>query len=161
MANPRQAHRQELQNNLELLFDGESRVATGRFDHLGWDMQAGGGQANWTSLIASLHETCHFDLNQSTAYGALLMAQAYLTRELGGAIQLIRLQGLTDRCRNCHEIYATLQSLMIAEDAGVTRDTFIETYPDYCDWLEQGETLIAGLRSRFTRMAALAAVIKG
>ena len=161
MADQGENEKQELRSNLELLLDGEPKVATGRFDHLGWDMQAGGGRAGWTSWVASLHETCHFELNQSTAYGALLMAQAYLTRELGGAQQMIRLQELTDRCRNCHEIYATLQSLMIAQDAGVTRDAFVETYPAYCDWLEQGEALIKDLCSRFTRMAALAAVIKG
>ena len=152
---------QELQSPLELLIDGEVKAADGRFNHLGWDMRAGGGKANWTSLVASLHETCHMDLNQSTAYGALLMAQAYLTRELGGAKQMIRLSALTDHCRDCHEIYATLQSLMIARDAGVTRETFVATYPYYRDWLEQGEALIANLTSRFTRMAALAAVIKG
>ncbi|RUS63669.1 hypothetical protein EGN72_03230 [Pseudorhodobacter sp. E13] len=161
MAKTPQSDRHELQGNLELLLDGDAKTATGRFDHLGWDMHAGGGETNWTSLIASLHETCHFELNQSTAYGALLMAQAYLMRELGGAKQLIRLEGLRDRCRNCHEIYATLQSLMIAQDAGVMRDAFVEAYLDYRDWLEQGEALIAGLHSRFARMAALAAVIKG
>lgn len=152
---------QELPNPLALLLDGKPSVAAGHFDHLGWSLKAGGGTTAWTSLIASLHETCHFDLNQSTAYGALLAAQAYLTRELGGAAQMIRLRELTDRARDCHEIFATTQSLMIAQDAGVTRHAFVETYPDYEAWLTQGEALTRGLKSRFARMAALAAVIKG
>ena len=147
------ADRQELQSNLELLLTADANVATGNFNHLGWNLQAGGGDASWTSRIGSVHETCHFELNQSTAFGAFLMAQAYLTRELGTPTQMLKLQGLADRCQNCHEIFATLQSLLISEDNDISRAAFVDAYPDYVDWLWQGEKLIEGLSGKFTRIA--------
>jgi len=139
---------------------GEPTSAAGAYDHLDWTLNAGTGDQAWTSSVASIHETCHADLNQSTAYGALLSGQAYLARETGSDFHTQQLNSLTQRCRNTHEIYATSIALMISADTGVHLQKFTKAYPEYATYLTQADALLVGLKSRSARMHALAAVTK-
>lgn len=148
-------------SGFDLLIDGHEESASGKYNHFDWTLRVKGDTGDWTAKIASIHETCHADLNHSTAFGLLLVSLSYLAREEGTETQFNQtLRALTESCRNTHEIYATFISLVVAKDLKITVKEFEKTFPLYETYLVQADDLLVGINSRFVRMHALAGLIK-
>lgn len=113
--------------------------------------------------LASLHESLHYSLNNSTAYGNLLMVFAYLARETNNDKYSKILISLTNNCRQVHEIYATYTSLLAIQSSGYQgfeEDTFYQDYPDYERYVIQAESLLPERTSRLFKMLALESLVK-
>lgn len=143
--------------------DAESENAYGFID---WRIDATGPARSQ----ATLHESLHADLNDSTGYGALLHAVAYLARHATTrdryAPMLERLEG---RSRRTHESFATSLGILIQDpslrsvpsesDHGKGRD-LLEHYPDYRTYFQVGANLSRGFAGRFLRYHAITSALR-
>lgn len=121
--------------------------AVGGFDYRVFTLSVTAGDP-WRNTLVALHEAAHQGLNDSTAWGHLLQTFALLPD--GGST----LKGLSERCAQTHEAYATLTSvaaLLQTRDAPPLSE-IIDAYPAYRPYL--GEPAEPGWH-RTTMAAAL------
>jgi hypothetical protein len=104
--------------------------AVGGFDHRVFTLSVTAGDP-WRNTLVALHEAAHQGLNDSTAWGHLLQTFAILPD--GGST----LKGLSQRCAQTHEAYATLTSvtgLLGTRDAPPLSE-IVDAYPAYRSYL--------------------------
>lgn len=141
----------------ELLISG-NEVPGGSYDHIRWKISAKGETSSDAMLLTSVHESMHHLLNNSTAYGLLLIITAHLARSnIVDQKDLIR---LVDSCRNAHEVYATYNSILLTSSDASNRATIEDKYPDYMRYVRQAEFLLKGLENDHLHYSALSAIIE-
>ena len=147
----------------ELLINGQD-ASKGSYDHLNWKLIMNEGKGNPTLVqLTSLHESLHYSLNHSTVYGNLLIAFAYLAREVQSHEYREILLALTNNCRESHEIYATYTSLLAfqaSECQNISQESFINKYPEYKKYISKAESILPQKSSVFLKIIALESIIK-
>lgn len=129
-------------NLYKLLTSSESRPE-GAYNHATWDIQTRGEVDSDAALITSVHEAMHDHLNNSTAYGLLLIVTAHLARE--EVIDNSKLVQLVNACRNAHEIFATYSSLLIVSQETILFDVIQQDYPAYSKYVHLAQFLLQGV----------------
>ena len=109
---------------------------------------------------ATLHESLHADLNDSTAYGGLLHVVAYLARHAKTRSRYTpMLERLESRSRRTHEIFATSLSTLIRRP-DLQGDALLEHYPDYRSYLQAGASLSRAFSGRFLRYHVIVSALR-
>jgi len=144
------------------LFMHGGETTTGAYNHLTWDINQKANSTHESSILTSVHESFHSDLNNSSAYGLILIVVAYLARETQDEGHINSLISLVEGCRTGHELYATYMSLlaMSREQSSEIDLKLLASYPDYVQYVELGEQIVGSMRGDFLQKHALAAVVK-
>lgn len=140
-----------------LLFDGEAR-GEHRFE--GWDLEVGPNTAPRYARMVGIHESLHAQLNDSTAYGSLLHALAWVVRNRPEDPRWgRRLRALVARCRQVHESYATYLSLLVVGEGQPATD-LLAGNALYEGYLQVASDLTGSLRGAYLRYHAVAASLR-
>lgn len=141
----------------ELLLEGSAS-----FNHLAWKTRPTFNRESSRDALASMHEWCHHELNNTTSYGLLLVYFATIARYATADRDKYceRLGELVARCFVTHEVYATWYSVELLCAQHDKGDLLILLPPDYRAFHAQGERIVAGIDSPFLRRQAFLTVIR-
>lgn len=141
----------------ELLINGDD-TPTGSYNHANWKIHTQGEVDTDAVLLTSVHESMHKVLNDSTAYGLLLIVVSHLVREnVADKRHILR---LVKASRNAHEIFATYTSLLLTSPQSINHTLIERCYPDYSKYVQQAEFLLEGLDGRHLHYPILSAIIE-
>lgn len=141
----------------ELLFEGSAA-----FNHLAWKTQPTFSVANARDDLASLHEWCHHELDNTTTYGLLLVYYATLSRHAIAHQDRFndRLKELVSQCAVSHEVFATWYSVQLLRDQNHI-NALLDLLPkDYLAFYDQGEHLVSGISSVFLKQQVFLTVLR-
>lgn len=148
----------EDENDLyDLLIEGNERPE-GKYNHATWEISTKGEVDTDAALITSVHEAMHDQLNNSTAYGLVLIVIAHLVRE--NAIDAKVLHRLVNNCRSSHEIFATYTSLLIVSKEKILIDLIQESYPSYETYVKQAQYLMPGIEKNHLQYPIINSLIR-
>jgi len=87
-----------MQNDVYELLMNATDSPKGLYNHAGWKLYTQGEVNTDAVLLTSVHESMHKVLNDSTAYGLLLVITAHLVRE--GVVEPRKILRLVNASRN-------------------------------------------------------------
>lgn len=133
---------------------------SGHYHFDGWDVRLPPDTDPRVAQMLDVHEALHVQLDESTAFGALLNAVAFAARNLPGDERLHRLlDQLVAGCRLVHESYATYLSLLVVGDGQASLDLLADN-PLYRTYHDQGAALAVGLSGGYLRRHAVGAALR-
>lgn len=143
-----------------LLMAAPNSGAEGQYDHAYWSVRFAPETPEALRQLATVHESMHMALNDSTAFGSLLHVYAALLRagvatEHNGQM----LEDLIRQCIVCHESFATWISIVLVGQ-GQEDDSLLAGYPRYLLYFETARHLLRGLNGPFLRNCAANAAFR-
>ena len=146
------------QNDVYELLINATDTPTGSYNHANWKLHTEGEVNTEAVLLTSVHESMHKTLNNSTAYGLLLIVVSHLVREK--VIDKRHILRLVKASRNAHEIFATYTSLLLTSPQNTDNSLIKRCYPDYSTYVKQAEFLLEGFDKRHLHYPVLSAIIE-
>ncbi|HIO96841.1 MAG TPA: hypothetical protein EYG71_02835 [Leucothrix sp.] len=150
-------HNEEEGDLYDLLIEGNERPE-GKYNHATWEISTKGEVDTDAALVTSVHEAMHDQLNNSTAYGLILIVIAHLVREK--AVDNRHLHNLVNNCRNSHEIFATYTSLLIVSKKKILTDLIKDSYPCYLTFVKQAQFLMPGIEKNHLQYPIINSLIR-
>lgn len=142
----------------DLLIAGE-HVAQGRYNHTTWSIQSNGSLASTDAQVASIHESMHYVLNNTTLFGLMLIVAAHLAREKSS--HQAQLKALVNNCRLTHETFATFSGLLLVSPEIASAEWLVDKYDHaYIGYVETAEAIIAGVNEPHLQLVILNAVCR-
>lgn len=133
---------------------------SGHYHFDGWDIRLPPATDPRVAQMLDVHEALHVQLDESTAFGALLNAVAFAARNLPDDARLGRLLGhLVSGCRLVHESHATYLSLLVVGDGQASLDLLVDN-PLYRLYHDQAAALAVGLSGGYLRRHAVGAALR-
>ncbi|MDQ1250278.1 MAG: hypothetical protein QG597_4657 [Actinomycetota bacterium] len=130
----------QLVEQVSSLLHGNSASGAGAYNSFDrWTTSLRSGDLGSASArLVTVHELMHAALNESTAFGSLVMACATL-RQAEGEAFTAPLTRLIGQCRSVHEAFATFQSLWVVAEGNLS---YLEEYPRYVGWYRDAADLV-------------------
>lgn len=150
--------KQHKDNDLYTLLTSSESRPEGAYNHATWEIKTRGEVDSDAVLITSVHEAMHDQLNNSTAYGLVLIVLAHLARE--GAIDKNKLLFMVNAYRNAHEIFATYTSLLMVSQKDILLDLIEQDYPDYSKYVKQAQFLLLGSQKNHIQYPIINSLIR-
>jgi hypothetical protein len=138
--------------------------AEGAFNHLDWSLQPGTGGNGSHEVMISLHEYAHGQLNNTSTYGALMGAAAWLAKVRPAFAKQYEqvLENLIARCKKGHEMYATwfsITTMQSEEEVGNGSIEMLMDNPAYLDYFRAAAALVECIPGKFLKHMVLLSCI--
>jgi len=146
-------------NDIYNLLIESNRLPEGRYNHSTWELLSHGTCETQEALVASVHESMHYALNNTTLFGLLLVVTAYLAREREEYKS--QLGELVSNSRNAHEIFATYSSLLLVSPDNATPSWVKDRYHhSYVEYVNEAKQILNGVVWPHLQFVAINAVMR-
>jgi len=134
-------------------------VTEGIYNHSTWQIFSKGSLESQESQVASIHESMHHVLNNTSLFGLILVITAYLARN--EPEYKSKLLTFVANSRLTHEIYATYSSLLIVSPEIASLDWVKERYhSSYTKYITYAKDITLGVGAPHLQYACLYAVCR-
>lgn len=146
-------------NDIYNLLIESKYLPEGRYNHSTWELLTHGASDYQEVSVASIHESMHHVLNNTTLFGLLLIITAFLAREQEQYKS--QLGELVNNSRNAHEIFATYSSLLLVSPDIATENWMQKRYHhSYVEYVIEAKQIVAGIVSPHHQLVTLNAVMR-
>jgi hypothetical protein len=132
-------------------------AAHGLFHPFGWEVDVGSDAGGAAAAMASMHESMHDRLQQTTIWGctiSLLFAIAESTRDEQAQSTAM---GMLAACRDTHEQFATWVAMVVAR---MRPEDLRPQYPRYFRYANRAERAVASVPGIYLRLHAAQAIAR-
>lgn len=129
----------------------------GLFHPFGWEVDVGSDAGGAAAAMASMHESMHDRLQQTTIWGCTI-SLLFAVAESGGDEQArSTAMGMLAACRDTHEQFATWVAMAAAR---MRPEDFRPHYPRYFRYASRAESAVASVPGIYLRLHAAQAIAR-
>jgi hypothetical protein len=132
-------------------------AAHGLFHPFGWEVEVGSDAGGAVTAMASMHESMHDRLQQTTIWGCTISLLFAMAESSGDARAQSTAMGMLAACRDTHEQFATWVAMVTAR---MRPEELQPQYPRYFRYASRMERNVASIPGIYLRLHAAQAVAR-